>query len=289
MSTTFILGLRRSGTTVFWEWFRQDPRNLCFDEPFSEQLMRLPAGHPKGTFTEYQRLIKTDSAQFWHRYAPIHRADELRTTLTQEQQDFLTWLTSQSEHTVVDLSRCHLKAEQLYDIDPDARVIHLHRSSRAFASSHLLPSRSGFRGRALRVALERTFWTRSDRYDFWGLQSIIGTDPGSRFGHLLAEAGHDSDAIYQLPAVGRLLAFSRFMAERLAADGLQFFGSRYQPISFEDFARAPRSTVDDLCMRVGIDAPADTGAIRLNKPSPGHQPDSKRWLDIEARVRVAFS
>ena len=39
-----ILGLRRSGTTIFWEIFRQDPRLVCYDEPFNELLLTLPDG-----------------------------------------------------------------------------------------------------------------------------------------------------------------------------------------------------------------------------------------------------
>ena len=77
MSVTVIVGLRRSGTTIFWEWFRQDPRFTCFDEPFSEQLLKLPSQHAKGVFTEYQQVLTRSPEEFWRAYAPVHRAEEL--------------------------------------------------------------------------------------------------------------------------------------------------------------------------------------------------------------------
>ena len=112
MSITVILGLRRSGTTIFWKWFRQDPRFTCFDEPFSEQLMGLPKEHKKAVLTEYRALIERSSGTVWCAYAPVHRAEELDGAFTPRQRGYLQYLAEQGDDVVLDLTRCHLKVRE---------------------------------------------------------------------------------------------------------------------------------------------------------------------------------
>lgn len=284
MSTTFIIGLRRSGTTVFWRWFRQDPRFTCFDEPFSEQLLALPADHPKRIWAEFRVAVHDDPDGFWQRYAPIHRADELQEHLTAEQRTYLTWLLERGERTVLDLTRCHLKLRELAALAPDATVLHLVRDERAFASSHLVPSRTDPIGRLRAVAHRRTFWTRRTGFDFWGMEALIGTAPQSHFGRLLTADGFDASGFYQLPAVGKLLVVHRFFTRRADVVGRATFGERFARVAFEDFAARPAGCVADACQRVGIEPPVSDGSVAVQEASSGHRPDDVRWRQITADV-----
>ena len=139
MSRVLIVGLRRSGTTAFWQWFRADAAWRCFDEPFSEQLLRLPEDHEKAVWSEFIQLHRRDPAGFWEHYAPIHRAEELRPDLTVRQTRFLNLLLEQSERVMIDSTRCHLKLAHIADRTSIDSVVHLHRSRRGFVTSHLLP------------------------------------------------------------------------------------------------------------------------------------------------------
>ena len=285
MSVTIILGLRRSGTTIFWEWFRQDPRFVCFDEPHSEQLMRLPSEHAKGVFTEYRRIVRSSPADFWRAYAPIHRAEELDPFFAPRQRDYLQYLAGQGDDVVFDLTRCHLKVRELAELFPDASFLHLTRGERAFASSHLLPSRSDLRGRIQRKALERSFWSRTGRFDFWGMETLCGTGAGSKLSWLLDEADYDVPAFYRLPAVGRLIVLHRFLTS--SANRALASVRRAATVSFDEFTHDPESTVASACAAVDTLAPVPTGALRPTPASPGYRPRDDRWDEVQRQVEAA--
>lgn len=285
MSVTIILGLRRSGTTIFWEWFRQDARFTCFDEPHSEQLMLLPREHPKGVFAEYRRLLLLSPEEFWAAYAPIHRAEELDSFFTPRQRGYLQYLAGQGNDVVFDLTRCHLKVRELAELLPDARFLHLVRDERAFASSHLLPSRTDLWGRVQRAVLERSFWSRTGRFDFWGMESLCGTAPGSKLSLLLAAAGYDVAAFYRLSAVGRLVVLHRYLTA--AADRALAEVGRSATVSFEEFTCSPEDTVSGACGAVAAPVPVATGAVRPGPASSGFRPSDPRWDDVLRDVDAA--
>ena len=253
MSVTVILGLRRSGTTIFWNYFRQDARFTCFDEPFSEQLMRLPQEHRKGVFSEYRALVER---------AP----SRLLELLCAGPQGRGTGRLLHPAATRVPAVPCWsgrgrcprphalpLEGTPARELLPDARFLHLIRSERAFASSHLLPSRTDPRGRLRHLMLQRSFWTRSDRYDFWGMETLCGTGPGSKLSLLLDDAGFDVPAFYALPAVGRLIVLHRYLT--CSAEAALASTGRSASVTFEDFAREPSRTVDRACSLVGARPP----------------------------------
>jgi len=68
MSVKLIIqGLRRSGTTIFWQTFRQDPRLICYDEPVNQYLYTLPERgvlmHPE----EFAQLVEREGWKFWEK------------------------------------------------------------------------------------------------------------------------------------------------------------------------------------------------------------------------------
>ncbi len=283
----FIIGLRRSGTTIFWKWFRQDPTFTCFDEPFSEQLLRLPADHEKEIWSEYQKIFDLSPTHFWDVYSPIHRADELTSSFTTEQRAYLTYLAGCGDRVVFDLTRCHLKLAELADLCPGSAVMQLLRVRRSFATSHLVPSRTDPVGRARAKVLERTFFTRHDKYDFWGMESLVGSSPASRFGRLLDREGFDAAAIYELPAVGRLMALWELHRHIVERDGHASFGDSFATVSFEEFASSPEATTVEACRRLGV-APPETAAPPSVRPAtPPYKPEHSAWAEICAMVDAA--
>jgi len=227
MPALMILGLRRSGTTAFWKQFRRDRNLKCFDEPFSEQLIRLPSEHPKMVWSEYRDIFDLDPSLFWRYYAPIHRVEELRSDFHPRQATYINWLAQQSKNTVFDLTRCHLKLEALSELLPDARVIHLKRSRSAFTSSHLIPSRSGRFGKLRSLGYTRSFWDRKSGFDSWGMESLAGTSPASAFGLGIGRLGGDAEAFYRAPACVRLGVMWEWFGWHVDREGPRLFGSRF--------------------------------------------------------------
>lgn len=273
------LGLRRSGTTAFWRAFRQDRRFLCFDEPLNPFLRELPGLEPKQTRDEYLALFRPDPAAFWARFAPISNFGELTPTLSKRQKAWLSYLLAQADTVFVDETRLHLNVKTLKDVAPEAYLVHLYRNASAFASSHLLPSE----GARLRSSVHRqmrkvTFWTRTDDFDSWGVQSIVGWHREQRFGLLLQRHGLDARAILAGPAVVKLLAYWIVHYREICADGSTHFGPRFRSVSFEKFAANPLSVLRDLYNWWGL-PPSNMTYPWVRAAHPGHRPSSRRWTN----------
>lgn len=271
-----IAGLRRSGTTIFWECFRQDPRLLCYDEPFNELLHVLPARTGLKAPQEFLRLVEKEPLAFWERFAPIHFSDELREGLSDRQADYLRFLAGSGERVAIDVTRCQFKLRALHDLAPQAVLVHLHRSPESLATSHLLPSSQGWRGKARQLLNRRRFWSRGGRYDYWSFESIVGRSPRSLFGRRLEEIGLDPAEVYRLPAVGRLLAFWRVNYERAERDGARHFGERFVSQRFDDFCRRPRPALERIYDLLGMDAP-DLDLSRVHAPHGPYRAGSEEW------------
>jgi hypothetical protein len=286
----FILGLRRSGTTIFWETFRQDPRLVCFNEPWNPMLRELPAELPNLSRRELIEVFRKDPGAFWRQFAPIGRSEELQDDFSDRQAAYLRYLIDPFAATCIDETRCHFRLGALAKLVPDATLVHLFRAPAAFATSHLVATGSGGR-RAGRLALARDrvgFFTRGDRYNHWGMEELIGREPDSMFGLRLREIGVDPARVQALPAVGRLLAFWRLAYETIERDGPRHFGARFVRVSFERFCRSPREVVEEVYAAAGARAP-ELDLTRVRPASRAHRADDARWRRLFERVGLAES
>jgi hypothetical protein len=280
-----IVGLRRSGTTIFWQTFRQDPRFLCYDEPFNPHLQVLPATiglkHPE----EFLQLVRGDADEFWRRYRPIRFDEELDARLEPAQADYLRWLADRGDDVVIDVTRCHFKLRALRELAPGATLVHLFRPPASHASSHLLPSAPGLRGRVKRRLNRFRFWTRTRGYNGWSFESIIGSDPGSAFGARLRGAGLDPEEIYSMPALGRLLAYWRVAYEEVEREGRAAFGERFVSQSFDAFCRSPRDAVARIYATMGLAMP-ELDLSRVHPANGPYREGSPRWRRYDALLEL---
>lgn len=276
----FVIGLRRSGTTVFFDTFRQDRSLTCFDEPFNAMIRDIPDRDEWGSKKEYVDLYHKDPAQFWTKYAYILGIDELRPNLTPDQVGWLDYMLASAPRCFADFTRLNFKLAALNAIVPDAVLVHLHRQPASFASSHLLPSvwQNGRWFKYTRKKLQ--FWKTYKKFDFWGLETIIGRSPRSMCGHMFRAHGFDSDAIYASNAATKLCAFWKTAFDAASKDGQRLYGDRYVQIPFERFTQAPEAYIAEIYKRAGAEAPRlDLSAIRpaTGNPFVGHA----GWRAIE--------
>ena len=290
----FILGLRRSGTTAFWRAFREDPRMVAYNEPFNPLLRHVsdPSWLDRfEAYREFHDLWKRDPATFWQRYRAIHGLEEIQEGLSDQQGAYLEFLLSSADHTVFDFTRAHFKVASLAEQAPEAVLVHLHRDPGSFATSHLVPSgqqipRRGSRtrmwGRLLHnAAVKRlnraTFFRRSNRYNYWGIEDIVGSSPDSLFGTRLVESGLDPLAVYRLPALGRLLAFWRIHYERLERDGRRFFGERFVSVRFEDYCERPLEIVTRIYDTMKANPPPGLSLSHVHPARGRYRPSHPEW------------
>ena len=286
----FILGLRRSGTTIFWEAFRQDRRLHCFNEPWNPVLRQLPVEIPNRSRREFIELFRKDPQAFWRSFAPIGPLEELQDDFSDRQVAYLRYLIDPFDSICIDETRCHFRLAALQQAVPDATLVHLFRAPAAFATSHLIPTGSGGRrANRLLTALGRVgFFTREDRYNSLGLEDVIGRHPESLFGLRLREIGLDPAAIYALPAVGRLLAFWRLAHETVERDGPRLFGSRFVSVAFERFCREPREVVEEVYAAASLHPP-ELDLSRVKPAKRAHRADDSRWRRLFGQVGLPES
>jgi hypothetical protein len=283
-----ILGLRRSGTTVFWEMFRQDQRLVCFDEPFNNLLHNLPAENSKNTRRELIGLYEKNPAHFRDIFAPIGLEQEVTPELTERQAAYLRWLLDRSEHVVLDSVRANLKVAALHQVAPEAVLVHLHRSPAAFVSSHLLPS--GSNGRMRRKVADwlrqQTFWTRTRWYNNWMYEELIEKVGRERFDQLVAETGMDRDRVRRLPAAGKLLAWWKVAFDAVETEGQRLFKERFLSVRFEDYCREPEATMRRIyeAGRLAYQ-PLDFGEVRPAKAP--YDAQNRSWTDYMNEVGLA--
>lgn len=283
----FIVGLRRSGTTVFWRMFRGDDRLLCLDEPFNPLLSDLPRPHEKGTRAEIIDIYESQPDVFRRKFSPIEPKEEIETGLTDGQSEYLTWLLGQNRHVVCDFTRCAFKIEDLHRIDPSAVLVHLHRRPESVATSHLLPSGSGTWRRPLaNIARRLSFWWRRGWYDNWNFETIIGQSPDSRFGDILLSDGIDAEAIYQLPAVGRLMAYWAVAYERVERVGRKAFAANFVSTEYERFCASPLATVTSIYDQTPL-SPPEGSTVDVRSPSGPFQPTNRRWGELRKALEKA--
>jgi len=271
-----IAGMRRSGTTIFFETVAQDRSLVCYDEPFNPWLEKLPSTVGLKNPVEFEQLLRKDASEFWRKYVPIHTSQELKPGLSDKEREYLDYLAATGDHVMTDVTRCHFKVAALKEAAPDAVLLHLYRPASQIATSHLLPSGKSRREKLRKWVLRQNFWTRPDRYDFWYFETIVGRSPGTLFAERLAQIGLDPQAIYRAPAVAKVLAYWRVNFERIEIDGPEQFGDRFISQSFVDFCRDPRGVLGQVYERMGLPMP-DFDFRRIHPPNDAYDAGSKNW------------
>ncbi len=279
----FIVGLRRSGTTVFWRNFRQDERFTCFDEPFNPLHREIPRPHFKNTRTELIRQYRKNPSQFKSLFNPIKPLQELSDEFTPAQRTYIQFLlhNASHQHYVVDLTRCHFKIGALHSLFPGSYLIHLHKSPASFASSHLLPSYKRLprwsRG-AKRFVDRFFFFSRRFNFNRWKMEDIIGRNSAGPFPRQVLEDPSFRENFGRAPAVSKLMSYWDILYKKVEKEGAHHFGDRFRSISLEAFCRAPEDVIQSLYQ--WIDLPYHPLSFNHVKfPSKPYKAGDPRWKE----------
>ena len=252
----FIVGLKRSGTTIFWKTFRQDKRFMCFDEPFHPQLflhVTQGADNHKSTMTEY--LGKREI--ILNHWSCIQPYQEIVGKFIPHQLTYLKKLLASGDNVCMDFVRCHSKIGELRKLDPDALIIHLLRDPRAFVTSHLKPY-----GKWVSNELPEKFFEYGGWFDYWQYQTLCNLMGFREAAHL---------------ALLRLWKAFFDVAEGQRPD---------MTLQFEDFATNSEDTMQLLYEMLNLDYPGfDFSGIHA--PNAPFEPDNPLWTSAMEKAGVS--
>ncbi len=278
------LGLRRSGTTAFWQVFHRLENFVAFDEPFNTMLRDLPKTHFKGTWEPIRDLYCRDTSRFKTHYAPIEKSQELETSITTAQLRYLNFLCDSHANVFIDSTRLLMKAQHLAP-SPEKILIHLYRSPIGFVSSHLLPSYGGLRSQLNRRLNQILFWRRQSGFNTWSIEKILKNHYGE-LTSVTANALGLPPYVDRNPAVIKLLHYWLLHYRKLQQDFSRWNESNSLSVNFDDFCRDPTNILNALNERTGIDAKSFV-TTHLKPASMGFNPSDSRWP--QAMVRAGFS
>jgi len=268
--TVLISGLKRSGTTILWETFRQDQRNLCFDEPFHPDLWRGKRSNGKGTWAELGAAFDSVSTPFGANLGPIWPRDELTDSSAPSQCEYLQALMLRAERSVIDEVRLWNRLPELLPGNVPIVVVHLLRDPVNWVTAQIMPFTGSRRvGRLSRLMTQLRYFRRGSGYNKWRYEEII--DTALSIDHpILDMIACTKYEFARLPAYKKLLAFwwaaNLRTRSRLAAWG----GGPVVNVTLSEFSTDPAKVVERIYKSAGWDmpeSPIDFAHVRPIRPS----------------------
>ena len=232
----FLQGMRRSGTTILYDAFAEDPEFRRFYEPFREDA-ETPGGgsgaRSEDLFAETRQIrreFKRDEhpgvpLELFNHGGPRAPALELHPALPPWGVDFLSFLLEQAPNVLLKEVRLFRKVPDLHRVDPDAVLVHIVRDPRAVSTSMLLGRERRHGGRYENADAFFEAWTRRK---LWSSSAIAK--------EVLAAGGHEG-LERGVPDFMRPLIVWKAAWDGLRADGRRLFGNRYVLVRLEDEGR----------------------------------------------------
>ncbi len=271
-------GLRRSGTTIFWETLRSDPSALCFDEPFHPRFAAGVRENHKGTWLE---MATAAAAHHAPQPAAIEALEELDAETTKAQRAWLGHLVNSAPRVAIDVVRGWNRLPDLYPEGRHVVTVHLMRDPVGWVEAHLMPSGKGTWRKPLADLWRRiSRYRRRGFYDNYHYQTIIETAL-SRSHPVMTKTALSPQELLSMSAHIRLLAFW-WGANTILREGSLAAGQQPMLVTHDEFTAQPDETMAALAERAGWhDARFDTRAVRRARRSPYAQdPQWRRAVDL---------
>jgi Sulfotransferase family len=269
----FVVGLRRSGTTIVYDALREGPGLRCYYEPLREEDETVGGGSGARDEDAFAETREARERFRLDRYPELHSelfnwggprdpAVELEPELPDHVRDLLAHLLESADDVAIKETRLHHKLGAIAEIKPEAVVVHVVRDPRAVTASMLL----GRRRRTDIYTDADTFFTARTGRRLWSSRQIS---------EQLIEQRRSPDLPADIPDFLRPLLLWKSAFETTTNDGERLFGDRFAMVRLEDLRADPHR---ELARMYAL----------ADRPVPDHV---SKWISKhirrQARVRYA--
>ena len=283
--TVLIAGLKRSGTTILWETFRQDRALHCFDEPFHPGLWSGKRENAKNTLAELASAWEARDFSQRPDLKPIQPFEELESGNTDAQRRYLAELCRYADRTVIDEVRIWNRLPDLVPADRPTVVVHLLRHPDNWVTGHMNPVLRRQK-RTTRLVRSATFFRRRTGFNTWRYEDIFNA---------AISMEHPMWSVLPLPprrlagqpAYVKLLAFwwasNLLLHRRLAA----WHGGPVLTVTLAEFARDPAAVMSRIYGAAGWTLPADGLCFkRVSAVRSSWEPQSRHWISGFSKLGI---
>jgi Sulfotransferase family len=269
----FVVGLRRSGTTIVYDALREDPELRCFYEPLREEDVTIGGGSGAREEDAFAGTREARERFRADRYPELHTelfnwggprdpAVELDPELPDHVRELLIHLLDAEGDVAIKETRIHHKLPAIAELAPDAAVLHVVRDPRAVTASMLL----GRRRRTDIYPDADTFFSARTGRPLWSSR---------RMAEDLLARRRSLDLPADIPDFLCPLLVWKAAFETTSGDGERLFGDRYAMLRLEDLRADPPREIERVYALLGRPVPRPVA----------------RWIDDnirrQARVRHA--
>lgn len=282
----FVQGMRRSGTTILYDAFLEDPSLHCFYEPFSlgKVTMGGGSGVREADLFSGARALREDlqrrrypsvDVKLFNWGGPRDPDRELETDLPEHCRDYLGTLLDSAPDVLIKEVRMFRKVPELAEIDPNAAFVHVVRDPRAVVASQMIGREGKDLGR----------YPTAD--DFFEDRSNRGLWSSHRISELLLEWPEYAHLNKNTPDFLRVLLVWKSTFEEARREGLRCFGDRYMLLRHEEFRSDPAGVLASVYRLLGRQMPDEVASFAQRHVQPRQTifaEGDPRWLESFERL-----
>jgi len=282
----FIQGMRRSGTTILFDALSEDGTFDCYYEPLAAARNKAIGGGSEAHSVDFFDKIRSCRTAFMALHPELASVDllnygaprqpelEFEPDLPDYCRDYIEFMILQSEHTVIKFTRMHSKVRVLWEIDPEAKFIHIVRDPRAVTTSYLFGKNQRNRDR---FSNEKVFFGRTSTKTAWSsfpFSEIVLNTPG--YSHLKG-----------CEDFMRILILWKYKFRKTHDTGKELFRENYLLLRHEDLLSAPQERTEllyDFIERAPPQHVTNWTLQNVRKSDTRYAPDNPSWRDAFKRL-----
>lgn len=284
----FIQGMRRSGTTILFDIFWEDGSFDCYYEPLAAANKKALGGGSGVHAVDYFDKIRDCRKAFMLKYQKLENVDllnygaprlptlEFEADVSEYVREYIKFMVSQSENTLIKFTRMYCKVRVLREIDPEAKFVHIVRDPRAITASYLFGKGQKYKDR---FSKEKVFFGKKTNYSAWS------SFPFSEFILNTPEYSH----LKGCEDFMRILILWKYNFSKTHNAGSTLFGNNYTLLKHEDLMTKSETTLKSIYDFLGRSLPGhvlEWAIENINSKPNLYAPDNPRWHEAFKRLNM---